>query len=120
MKVKELNEIEILSEISLEICKRLNEYKNNIRKDMVIGDTKIIMGIELVEKFIREINPQVIDEMIITHLDFLIDNYIKLKDSRMQSINNYMMMGINNAYNIVNSFVIFNSKNKKRVLENIE
>lgn len=98
-------EIEKLNEITLEICEKLDEYKNNIKRDMVIGEVKIIMGINLVEKMIREINPSVIDEKLILDLEFLIDNYKKLKDSKMQGINNYMMLGIDLSYNVVSSYV---------------
>lgn len=98
-------EVEKLNEITLEICKMLNEYKNNIKRDMVIGETKIIMGIELVEKMIREINPSVIDEKLILDLDYLIDDYKKLKNREMQCINNYMMIGINVSYNIISSYI---------------
>ena len=98
-------EVEKLNEITLEICGKLNEYKRNIKRDMVIGEVKIIMGINLVEKMIREINPSVIDEKLILDLEFLIDNYKKLKNREMQCINNYMMLGIDLSYNIVSSYV---------------
>ena len=98
-------EVEQFNEITLEICEKLDEYKNNIKRDMVIGEVKIIMGINLVEKMIREINPSVIDEKLILDLEFLIDNYKKLNDSKMQGINNYMMLGINLSYNVVSSYV---------------
>ncbi len=97
--------VEQFNEITLEICEKLDEYKNNIKRDMVIGEVKIIMGINLVEKMIREINPSVIDEKLILDLEFLIDNYKKLNDSKMQGINNYMMLGINLSYNVVSSYV---------------
>ena len=98
-------EVEKLNEITLEICEKLDEYKRNIKRDMVIGEVKIIMGINLVEKMIREINPSVIDEKLILDLEFLIDNYKKLKNREMQCINNYMMLGIDLSYNIVSSYV---------------
>lgn len=98
-------EIEEFNEITLEICRLLDEYEAGIRRDMVLGEIKIIMGIELVKKMVREINPAFIANKIILDLDFLIDNYKKLKDSKMQVINNYMMFGINASYNIVLSYV---------------
>ena len=98
-------EVEEFNRITLEICEKLDEYKRNIKRDMVIGEVKIIMGINLVEKMIREINPSVIDEKLILDLEFLIDNYKKLKNREMQCINNYMMLGINLSYNIVSSYV---------------
>lgn len=98
-------EVEEFNEITLEICRLLDEYEAGIRRDMVLGEIKIIMGIELVKKMVREINPAFIANKIILDLDFLIDNYKKLKDSKMQVINNYMMFGINASYNIVLSYV---------------
>ena len=102
MKVKE--ELQI-SDITIGICNRLKNYKNNIKNDMVIGDTYIISGIELVEKIIREINPTTVSEKIVSDLEFMIRNYNKLKEKKMQSFNNYTLFGIQHANMIVALYV---------------
>ena len=98
MEVKE--ELQI-SDITIDICNRLKNYKNNIKNDMVIGDTYIISGIELVEKIIREINPTTVSEKIVSDLEFMIRNYNKLKEKKMQSFNNYTLFGIQHANMLV-------------------
>ena len=102
MEVKE--ELQ-LSDITIDICNRLKNYKNNIKNDMVIGDTYIISGIELVEKIIREINPTTVSEKIVSDLEFMIRNYIKLKEKKMQSFNNYTLFGIQHANMLVALYV---------------
>ena len=102
MEVKE--ELQI-SDITIDICNRLKNYKNNIKNDMVIGDTYIISGIELVEKIIREINPTTVSEKIVSDLEFMIRNYNKLKEKKMQSFNNYTLFGIQHANMLVALYV---------------
>ena len=102
MEVKE--ELQ-LSDITVDICNRLKKYKNNIKNDMVIGDTYIISGIELVEKIIREINPTTVSEKIVSDLEFMIRNYNKLKEKKMQSFNNYTLFGIQHANMLVALYV---------------
>lgn len=102
MEVKE--ELQI-SDITIDICNRLKNYKNNIKNDMVIGDTYIISGIELVEKIIREINPTTVSERIVSDLEFMIRNYNKLKEKKMQSFNNYTLFGIQHANMLVALYV---------------
>ena len=102
MEVKE--ELQ-LSDITIDICNRLKKYKNNIKNDMVIGDTYIISGIELVEKIIREINPTTVSEKIVSDLEFMIRNYSKLKEKKMQSFNNYTLFGIQHANMLVALYV---------------
>lgn len=99
MEVKE--ELQ-LSDITIDICNRLKKYKNNIKNDMVIGDTYIISGIELVEKIIREINPTTVSEKIVSDLEFMIRNYNKLKE---KSFNNYTLFGIQHANMLVALYV---------------
>ena len=94
-----------LSDIALGICQRLDIYKDSVKKEMVKGDTKIIEGIELVQKFIREINPSIFEEKISYDLEFMLDNYRKLKDSKMQGINNYMAFGIIQSKWIVANYI---------------
>ena len=99
------NEVNKLNDVALGICQRLDVYKNSIKKDMVKGDTNIIEGIELVQRFIREINPVIFEEKICNDLEFMLDNYRKLKESKMQSINNFMSYGIIQSKWIVTNYI---------------
>ncbi|MBQ8219574.1 MAG: hypothetical protein IJZ79_07465 [Bacilli bacterium] len=109
-----------LSEITLAICSTLDEYESFIKNDMVIGESKIIEGIALVKKMIREINPITIDDDIENKLLFLINNYRILKESKMQVINHYTLYGIDNSCNIISMYLKEQKRTngKSRVLIN--
>lgn len=107
MEVNKTNndELNILNDVALSICQRLDVYKDSIKKDMIKGDTKIIEGVELVQKFIREINPATFEEKISNDLEFMLDSYRRLKENKMQSINNFMSYGIIQSKWIVVNYI---------------
>lgn len=107
MEVNKTNNDELnkLNDVALSICQRLDVYKDSIKKDMVKGDTKIIEGVELVQKFIREINPATFEEKISNDLEFMLDSYRRLKENKMQSINNFMSYGIIQSKWIVVNYI---------------
>ena len=111
-----------LSEITIEMCNRLDNYRNFVKNNMMIGDTKIIEGIDLVEKFIKEINPNTYEDDIKNKLSFLVNNYRMLKESKMQVINRYMLYGIDYSCILIETYIEEqNKKNvKSRVLINKE
>lgn len=128
MEVNKTNNDELnkLNDVALSICQRLDVYKDSIKKDMVKGDTKIIEGVELVQKFIREINPATFEEKISNDLEFMLDSYRRLKENKMQSINNFMSYGIIQSKWIVVNYIhrymlVEQSKDtvkvKKRIVE---
>ena len=88
MEVNNENKIE-LSPITLEICNRLEEYKSNIKRDMVVGEDKIISGVNIVEEIIKEMNPSKVEDEIIDKIDAIIQKYEMKKERKMQVINNY-------------------------------
>ena len=109
-----------MSEVTIEMCNRLNDYRNFVKNDMMIGDTKIIEGIDLVEKLIREINPNTYEDDIKGKLLFLVNNYRKLKENKMQVINRYMQYGIDYSCILVEACIEEQKKKngKIRVLVN--
>lgn len=111
MEVNNENKIE-LSPITLEICNRLEEYKGNIKKDMVVGEDKIIFGINIVEEIIKEINPSKVEDEIVNKIEAKIQRYEIKKEGKMQVINNYVRSGILYGEMIVGGYVIMHIMNK--------
>ena len=105
-----------ISDVTLNICQQLDIYKKNLRNDMVIGDTKIIIGVEIVEKIVREINPIVYSEEVIRNINFMIKNYLDLKEKNMSIINHYTLYGINMAKNIMESVIYEKIRNNKKLI----
>ena len=123
MEVNNENKIE-LSPITLEICNRLEEYKSNIKRDMVVGEDKIISGVNIVEEIIKEMNPSKVEDEIIDKIDAIIQKYEMKKERKMQVINNYVRCGFVYAVMIVGSYIITNiednnTKKSKRKVKNV-
>ena len=123
MEVNNENKIE-LSPITLEICNRLEEYKSNIKRDMVVGEDKIISGVNIVEEIIKEMNPSKVEDEIIDKIDAIIQKYEMKKERKMHVINNYVRCGIVYAEMIVGSYIITNiednnTKKSKRKVKNV-
>lgn len=111
MEVNNENKIE-LSPITLEICNRLEEYKSNIKRDMVVGEDKIISGVNIVEEIIKEMNPSKVEDEIIDKIDAIIQKYEMKKERKMQVINNYVRSGILYGEMIVGGYVIMHIMHK--------
>ncbi len=85
MEIKKVEKTK-LNDVTLALCKRLDIYKDSVKRDMTKGDTKVMAGVELVQEFIREINPCILEEKISYDSEFMLDNYRKLKEGKMQCI----------------------------------
>ena len=89
------------TEVTMKIVSRLDNFKNKISKDMVIGDKKIIDGIDFIKSMVISINPIIIDDSVIDEVDLRIQNEFK----NGMCINKYILYGIEMSKYIVSSYV---------------
>ena len=85
----------------MKIVSRLDNFKNKVSNDMVIGDKKIIYGIDFIESMVINMNPIIIDDSVIDEVDLRIQNELK----NGMCINKYIWYGIEISKYILSSCV---------------
>ena len=90
-----------LSMITLELLDRTNELKNSILNSMVIGDSSIVMGIDIFEEMLIKINPSVINEEVTQYIHNSMENELINYRGNFRLINNYVRNGVEYCYSIL-------------------
>ena len=106
------NETEELSQAVEEILALTENLKHKTKESMVVGDTNIIKGITLFEEVIKELNPQYIDDGIISMIISYISIILFKEEEKKQRVDNRVHYGVEQCYVILDLY----NKRKKREL----
>ena len=106
-----------LTEVTKEIIKRIEVLKDSTKKSMIPGEVNILRGIIIFETFIKEINPDVINDEEINKICNYIDAYMIKKEDLTQSVNHRIHQGITLCHIILDSY---NKEIKRKTLKNEE
>lgn len=106
------NNAEELSQVTKDILGLTNNLKKRTKESMVVGEKSIIKGITLFEEVIKEINPDVIDDGIISMIISYVSIVLFRKEEKEQRVDNSVHFGIQQCYMVIDMY----NKRKKREL----
>lgn len=98
--VKKLTNIEY-NPVTAEILDRINNYKNRIKNEGMVGDTFILTGISLFEDTIKELNVDSLNNEVVEYIKNIIEQKIN-QTGRL--INRYISYGINYCLTILEGY----------------
>lgn len=98
--VRKLTNIEY-NPVTTEILDRINNYKNRIKNEGMVGDTFILTGISLFEDTIKELNVNSLNNEIVEYIRNIIEQKIN-QTGRL--INRYISYGINYCLAILEGY----------------
>lgn len=92
------------NEVTLEILDRTKMLKQQVKKNNTIGDTSIIIGIELFEDIIKELNIESIDDENVDFIEKSVEELVTQIEEKRQCVNQYSKYGINCCYTILEGY----------------
>ena len=107
-----LDDQEELNQVTIEVLELLNNLKKKTKESMVSGETSIIKGITLFEEVIRELNPNKIDDNVISIVISYASIILFKQEEKKQHVDVKMRYGINQCYMLIDVY----NKSKKREL----
>lgn len=107
-----LNDQDELNQVTIEILELLNNLKKKTKESMVSGETSIIKGITLFEEVVKELNPNKMDDNVISIIVSYVSIILFKQEEKRQHVDVKMRYGINQCYMLIDIY----SKSKKREL----
>ncbi len=92
------NETDELSQVTEEILALIENLKNNTKKSMMIGERSILKGITIFEEVIKKLNPEKIDDGIISMIISYTNIVLFRQEEKEQHIDNQVHYGIQQCY----------------------
>jgi hypothetical protein len=109
------NECEELSQVTEEILALTENLKKSIKESMVVGERSIIKGITLFEEVIKELNPDKIDDGIISMIISYVSIVLYKQEEQMQRVDNKVHYGVSQCYMLID---LYNKKKKRELVLN--
>ena len=109
-----IEEKEELSETTYEILSLTDNLKKRTKESMVIGESFILRGVTIFEEIIKEINPDKMDDGIVSMIVSYVSIYVFRQEERNQKINHYVQYGINQCFMMLD---LHNKSIKRKIYE---
>ena len=106
------NNTDELSQVANEILALTNNLKKRTKESMVVGEKSILKGIVLFEEVIKELNPDVINDGVISMIDSYVSIIMFKQEEKTQQVDNRVHLGIQQCYMVIDMY----NKRKKREL----
>ena len=107
-----LDNQEELNGVTIEVLELIDNLKKKTRESMVIGEASIIRGITLFEEVIKELNPDKIDDNIISMIISYVNIILFKQEEKRQHVDAGVRYGVNECYMLIDMY----NKRKKREL----
>ena len=105
---------EELSQVTEEILALTDNLKQKTKDSMTLGERKIIEGITIFEEVVKELNPDTIDDGIISMIISYVNIILFRREEKAQHVDNRVHYGVEQCYMILDIY----GKRKKRELIN--
>ena len=103
----------VLTDVTIDLLDRFENYKNKIEEYKPRGDKYIIKGILILSEIVKEVNPECIDEEVALNIKDKVECVLSNLEYNMQKINLYVHLGVNNSLMILWNMI--DCKNLKKV-----
>ena len=106
------NNQEELNQVASEILALIENLKQKTKESMVIGERSILKGITIFEEVIKELNPDKIDDNVMSMIISYVSILLFKREETTQHVDSKMRHGINECFCVID----FYNKRKKREL----
>jgi len=107
-----LNDQEELNQVTIEILGLLDNLKKRTKESMVVGEMSIIKGITLFEEVIKELNPDKIDDNVVSIIVSYVSIILFKEEEKRQHVDSKVHYGVQQCYMVIDMY----NKRKKREL----
>ena len=107
-----LNNQEEFNQVTIEVLELIDNLKQKTKKSMVIGETSIIKGITIFEEVIKELDPEKIDDSVISMIISYVNIILFKQEEKRQHVDAGVRYGVNQCYMLIDMY----NKRKKREL----
>ncbi len=107
-----LNDQDELNQVTIEVLELVDNLKKRIKESMMVGERSILKGVTLFEEVIKELNPNEINDNVISIIVSYVSIILFKQEEKKQRVDNMVHYGIQQCYMMIDIY----NKSKKREL----